>query len=1014
MTELLLADFKNAIYRYNGSDYTAADFIDTPAAVSAGVGLLRTTDYPDPIYAIGPLFDVFNLTSATVVFRGTYSPSTFSSAASDFDIFYWSACQNDGFTQGVEFFVTVGRTNHTGTRRYGPARDYVAGSMRAEAFKFITTDTPEDYSDQLLCGADFYPDSIEDGRFDVAFTFSVSKLSSSLNGAAYDSVSNTNDKGTTAQALTAGTGWQLASSVIESITIYDERPDSELEILSSPLGAPPDPDPDPSPTVINDYTISGFSWSQGTAKQILEPLLTVFDVDARPHDFGIEFLPRGSASGGTIPSGKMVRSGDDALYTMTMTAETDLPRRVFLTFADIDADHQPNTAVAQRPADAVDSAREMSIDMTNMVMDIGRGRQFTERFLRREWFGRGKVETNLPPAYLAMEPGDVETLTLDGVSVDACLRKMTIRANGVIETIWRRDNPVLNQLSGNGGATTGGRTPDVLALAGETQGWVLDVPLFADVQDTPVPFVYLAAAPVNETSAWYGADFLQNDIPDEATFSAGWDSIAYDQAAIWGTATEALPDVNPATIDYGTILTVEISYGSLESVTLDQLLTNPTMNLALIGDEIVQFQDAILESAGTYTLSGFHRGMRGTERHIDGHTSGERFILLTSALKQHALGASEIGDTDYYIPMSSGESTPDYYAMIALPFLGVAHRPYAPAHVTMERDSGSGDWSFAWVRRTRLGGSNVNGQNVPLGETSESYAVKIMDGATVVRRIEVDDPEATYTNAQQVADWGGAQTSLTIQVIQINPLLGLDGFATTAISGAPDWVFALRSPAGDLPLMVADFKNGRYYVDGQAVTEPDLFEENRDWGYYTSGQVVPGGGLTDLSTNTTTPNPSDGHFGAWPVLKAEVAAMIGDECTVVLATNFLNGTLQLAGFEYNDLPGFGTERFVWFRHAATGSSYVSTYESGVQDTFFYTGDGMTGRNKIAATLGMTHLAGSTNGEAVQTASPTTPVNAWTNICIVSPGGVSGQPGFLEMIIVYPVQDDADLPSLSTL
>ena len=568
---------------------------------------------------------------------------------------------------------------------------------------------------------------------------------------------------------------------LEFLGAYDpaDLTGADMLAMSDSSFTPAMPTPAPTPTTAQSYKVDGFSWSQATAKQILEPLLTVFDVDARPHDFGVEFKPRGAEPDGAILSGKMVRNGEDALYTVTLTADTDLPRRVFLTFADIEADHQPNTAVAQRPADSVDSARELSIDMTNMVMHIDRGRQFTERFLRREWFGRAKIEGNVPPTELAMEPGDVKTLTLDDHSFTARLVKMVVRANGVIETVWRRDDPTLAQLSGNSGATTSGRPPSVLLNPGLTQGWVMDAPLFADVQDTPVPFVYIAAAPVNETESWFGADFLQSDIPDEDSFQAGWDSIAWDQGVYWGTATDALPDVDPATIDYGTVLTVEMAYGTLETITQDQMLANPTRNLAMIGDEIIQFQEAVLESAGTYTLSGFHRGMRGTERLIDSHVGGERFILLTNVVKQHALGASEIGDTDYYIPMSAGGSV-DNYDMIALPFLAVAHRPYSPSHVVMTRDSGSGDWSFTWLRRTRIGGTSINGQNVPLGETSEAYAVKIMDGADVVRRIEVNDESATYTSAQQSSDFGSPQTSLTIQVVQINPLLGLDGFATQA------------------------------------------------------------------------------------------------------------------------------------------------------------------------------------------------------------------------------------------
>lgn len=41
-------------------------------------------------------------------------------------------------------------------------------------------------------------------------------------------------------------------------------------------------------------TVPGWSWTQGDGKAILEPLLEIYDTDARPHDFKMQFLPRGS------------------------------------------------------------------------------------------------------------------------------------------------------------------------------------------------------------------------------------------------------------------------------------------------------------------------------------------------------------------------------------------------------------------------------------------------------------------------------------------------------------------------------------------------------------------------------------------------------------------------------------------------------------------------------------------------------------------------------------------------
>lgn len=40
-------------------------------------------------------------------------------------------------------------------------------------------------------------------------------------------------------------------------------------------------------------TVKGYSWTQGQAKQIIAPLLELYDADARPHDFQVQFMNRG-------------------------------------------------------------------------------------------------------------------------------------------------------------------------------------------------------------------------------------------------------------------------------------------------------------------------------------------------------------------------------------------------------------------------------------------------------------------------------------------------------------------------------------------------------------------------------------------------------------------------------------------------------------------------------------------------------------------------------------------------
>ena len=59
-----------------------------------------------------------------------------------------------------------------------------------------------------------------------------------------------------------------------------------------------------------------------------------------------------------------------------------------------------------------------------------------------------------------------------------------------------------------------------------------------------------------------------------------------------------------------------------------------------------------------------------------------------------------------------------------------------------------------------------------LGETSESYSIDIMSGATVKRTLTSSTPAVTYTAAQQTADFGAAQTTLTVNIYQVSGAVG--------------------------------------------------------------------------------------------------------------------------------------------------------------------------------------------------------------------------------------------------
>ena len=80
----------------------------------------------------------------------------------------------------------------------------------------------------------------------------------------------------------------------------------------------------------------------------------------------------------------------------------------------------------------------------------------------------------------------------------------------------------------------------------------------------------------------------------------------------------------------------------------------------------------------------------------------------------------------------------------------------------------SGDLAITWVRRTRIGGDSWDAAEVPLAEDEERYEIDILDGPDVIRTLTATTPSATYTAADQTADFGAPQSSISLRIYQLS------------------------------------------------------------------------------------------------------------------------------------------------------------------------------------------------------------------------------------------------------
>jgi len=160
--------------------------------------------------------------------------------------------------------------------------------------------------------------------------------------------------------------------------------------------------------------------------------------------------------------------------------------------------------------------------------------------------------------------------------------------------------------------------------------------------------------------------------------------------------------------------------------------------------------------------------------------AGARVVAIDPSLVQVGLPASARG-LERHFRIGPAGLPPDDPAVthVVSAFEGVGLRPYAPVHPrTSERADGGMD--VTWIRRTRIGGDSWLGEEVPLGEESELYRVRVIgaDGSTI-REVDVSRPEWTWEAGARAADTG----AVALAVAQVSQAFGAGPYRRIEIDG---------------------------------------------------------------------------------------------------------------------------------------------------------------------------------------------------------------------------------------
>jgi len=499
----------------------------------------------------------------------------------------------------------------------------------------------------------------------------------------------------------------------------------------------------------------------------IELLMNAFAFDAVESEGVIRFVPRGRAAVAQFDADDCVLPEQGDILRLTRAQETDLPDIVSVTFIDGSGNYDQGTVSASRIAGYSERKTDVTVPL---VMDEIQAQAIADRALAEAWIGRETAKYALPPDRIDLDAGDVINLVIDGRPREFRLTR--------INDAWSRAMEAQRCEGAVYAPPLPGLKPLVFEpppVYGRAILELMDLPMLRDDDVGFAPYVGASATPfagVTLLDSATGVDYaLDTVLPVRATIG----ETVFD---FWSGPTAYFDVVNT--------LRVKLYSGEFASLDEATLLSGRANALAIRnaeGDwEILQFCNAALIDTGVYDLTKLLRGRLGTEHAMRNPVAaGTRIVVLDGTIAQIQAALAERGVTRFYKWGPSRLDPSDVaWQQGTLTARCVGLMPWSPVHVSGLRN-GAGDLSITWIRRTRFGGVWADGADVPLNEESERYEVDILDGANVVRTIPATSPAATYTAAQQTADFGSPQPSVALKVYQISAAVGRGRPATATL-----------------------------------------------------------------------------------------------------------------------------------------------------------------------------------------------------------------------------------------
>lgn len=486
----------------------------------------------------------------------------------------------------------------------------------------------------------------------------------------------------------------------------------------------------------DERTVVGYAAHGQDIGSSVAPLVEAFAVELIDEGDALR-SPQGDAE--AVPSADELGAHYEVDGSSTLQREqaaaADLPTALVLSFYDPARDYQTGQARAAAPGPGR-VTRSLAVPC---VLETGVAKTAAENLLLRAWALRERLLVRLPPRFLDVHPGTL--VRLAGVAGDWIAEQVEIDRFVVAVTL----RPVWAH-AGTRSADPGRSNPQPDIVAEATRLALFDL----SEPETSQPVLALAAA--SQTGGW-------KPVPLEINASGeAYASRSAAGEAVLGRTMSVLGAGQPWLLDLVHSVEVELANPDHWLQSRDDAALAMGANLAVIGDELIQFGGAEAMAPARFRLTKLLRGRRGSEWAMGAHAVGADFCLLDPrTIKAIALPVEMLGADVTVTAHGLGDvAGPPSVSRAAN---GEGMRPLSPAHLHAAQ-GGDGSLTISWVRRSRLAWSWADELESPADPSLQGYRLSV---AGAIERDYAD--EQAMLSAAEVASLGAGPLEINVRQI---------------------------------------------------------------------------------------------------------------------------------------------------------------------------------------------------------------------------------------------------------